>query len=69
MTLRVNLVIRSIMDNRDGFQPTMTRRFTDAENTGAPIVPMTEEVAEFATDGAETDDRLFLEEMVWSHRQ
>jgi len=44
----------------------MTRRFTDAENTGAPIVPMTEEQARIATDGG--TDREFLEEMVWSHR-
>ena len=47
----------------------MTRQFTDAENTGAPIVPMTEEVAETVTGGGASGNRLFLEEMVWSHRQ
>lgn len=41
----------------------MTRRFTDAENTGAPLVPMTA-VARTTSD----HDREFLEEMVWSHR-
>ena len=42
----------------------MTRQFTDAENTGAPMVPMETEDARRVGDG----DREFLEEMVWSHR-
>ena len=42
----------------------MTRHFTDAENTGAPMVPMETEDARRAEHG----DREFLEEMVWSHR-
>jgi hypothetical protein len=42
----------------------MTRRFTDAENTGAPMVPMETADARRSNEG----DREFLEEMVWSHR-
>ncbi len=42
----------------------MTRQFTDAENTGAPMVPMETEDAKRTNLG----DREFLEEMVWSHR-
>lgn len=42
----------------------MTRQFTDAENTGAPMVPMETADAQRVEDG----DREFLEEVVWSHR-
>lgn len=44
----------------------MTRHFTDAENTGAPLVPM--DTATAARQSADDGDRQFLEEMVWSHR-
>jgi hypothetical protein len=43
----------------------MYEYFTDAENTGAPMVPMVEEPADIATDGGRTDE---LEEVVLSHR-
>lgn len=45
---------------------TMTRRFTDAENTGAPLVPMIEDPA-VATDGGQPEAE-YLEEVIWSHR-
>ena len=45
----------------------MTRtNFTDAENTGAPLVPMITETTDVATDGGEEAEQ--LEEVVWSHR-
>lgn len=40
--------------------------FTDAENTGAPLVPMIQNSREVATDGSEPIEE--LEEVVWSHR-
>ncbi len=40
--------------------------FTDAENTGAPLVPMVSETTEFAADGGKEVEQ--LEEVVWSHR-
>jgi len=43
----------------------MYDRYTDAENTGAPIVPMVED-ADIATDGGTS--RQELEEVVLSHR-
>jgi hypothetical protein len=44
-----------------------SRRFTDAENTGAPLVPI-------VTDAASSRDEAqpqaeYLEEVIWSHRQ
>jgi hypothetical protein len=62
--------MRAAAAERDGSSdPTMTRQFTDAENTGAPIVPMTEQTAETVTGGGAAGNRQFLEEMVWSHRR
>ncbi len=43
----------------------MYEHFTDAENTGAPMVPMVEEPENIATDGGRTAE---LEEVVLSHR-
>jgi hypothetical protein len=43
----------------------MYTRFTDAENTGAPMVPIVEE-ERVATDGGTTREE--LEEVVLSHR-
>lgn len=45
---------------------TTSRRFTDAENTGAPLVPMIEDPA-VATDGGQPEAE-YLEEVIWSHR-
>lgn len=58
------------MTNRDGSRTqsrTMTyTHFTDAENTGVPLVPMIESSTDVAADGGETVEQ--LEEVVWSHR-
>ena len=41
--------------------------FTDAENTGAPLVPMVEESSDVAADGGQTRAQE-LDEVVFSHR-
>ena len=43
----------------------MYENFTDAENTGAPLVPMVREPTEIATDGGSMSE---IEEVVLSHR-
>jgi len=43
----------------------MSKRYTDAENTGAPLVPMVEQPDDISTDGGRPDD---YEEVVLSHR-
>lgn len=43
----------------------MYDHFTDAENTGAPLVPMVQKPDDIATDGGHTAER---EEVVLSHR-
>lgn len=43
----------------------MSTHFTDAENTGVPLVPMVREPDDIATDGGRHDER---EEVVLSHR-
>jgi hypothetical protein len=53
------------MTNHDGSGITMSKRYTDAENTGAPLVPMVEQPTDISTDGGRTDD---YEEVVLSHR-
>jgi hypothetical protein len=53
------------MMDYEGSHSPMYTRFTDAENTGAPIVPMIRDT-EIATDG-ETS-RQEHEEIVLSHR-
>lgn len=40
--------------------------FTDAENTGAPLVPMVDP-ADVTTDGGQEQTE-YLEEVIWSHR-
>lgn len=45
---------------------TMYTHFTDAENTGAPLVPYVRDTA-VATDGGQ-DTAEYLEEVIWSHR-
>ncbi len=40
--------------------------FTDAENTGAPLVPMVDS-ANVTTDGGQ-EHAEYLEEVIWSHR-
>jgi hypothetical protein len=40
--------------------------YTDADNTGAPLVPMVEP-ADVAADGGQPDAE-YLEEVIWSHR-
>lgn len=45
----------------------MYENFTDAENTGAPLVPMLEETTEVATDGGKQHSEEY-EEVVLSHR-
>jgi len=40
--------------------------FTDAENTGAPIVPIVEP-ADVAADGGQANAD-YLAEVIWSHR-
>jgi hypothetical protein len=43
----------------------MYDNYTDAENTGAPLVPMVREPTDIATDGGRKTER---EEVVLSHR-
>jgi len=43
----------------------MNDHFTDAENTGAPLVPMVEEPSNVATDSGRAAER---EEVILSHR-
>jgi hypothetical protein len=50
-----------------GADPTMYEHFTDAENTGAPLVPMLEEPTTVATDGGEAVHTAY-DEVVLSHR-
>ncbi|MEF8785005.1 MAG: hypothetical protein V5A45_03660 [Haloarculaceae archaeon] len=45
----------------------MYEHFTDAENTGAPLVPMFEEPEQMATDGGSQWPTAY-EEVVLSHR-
>ena len=45
----------------------MYEHFTDAENTGAPLVPMLEEPSQIATDGGDQLPTAY-EEVVLSHR-
>jgi hypothetical protein len=45
----------------------MYEHFTDAENTGAPLVPMVEEPSTVSTDGGRTVSQE-LDEVVFSHR-
>jgi hypothetical protein len=45
----------------------MYEHFTDAENTGAPLVPQVEEPSDIAADGGRADAQE-LEEVVLSHR-
>jgi hypothetical protein len=62
--------VGTVVTTRDGsrHQQTMTtsRRFTDAENTGAPLVPMIADPS-VATDGGQPKAE-YLEEVIWSHR-
>ena len=52
----------------DGAQSeTMYENFTDAENTGAPLVPMCEESPGVAADGG-TQWTAEYEEVILSHR-
>lgn len=44
---------------------TMYENYTDAENTGVPLVPMVQQPEDIATDGGRTAE---LEEAVLSHR-
>ena len=43
----------------------MTTHYTDAENTGAPLVPMVQQPNDIRTDGGRKSER---EEVVLSHR-
>ena len=43
----------------------MSTQYTDAENTGAPLVPMVQEPNDIATDGGRQMEH---EEVVLSHR-
>jgi hypothetical protein len=52
-------------DGRD--DEPMYEHFTDAENTGAPLVPMLEESTDVATDGGEATSHAY-EEVILSHR-
>ena len=53
---------QTTMTDRDGTTPSMYRHFTDAENTGAPLVPAVEDSA--GEQGEFTEH----EEAVLSHR-
>ncbi len=53
------------MTDHEGSRKTMYTRFTDAENTGAPMVPIVDS-EQVATDGGTTREE--LEEVVLSHR-
>ena len=53
---------------RDGVDDAiMYENFTDAENTGAPLVPMLEEPTDVATDGGRAESTAY-EEVILSHR-
>ncbi len=44
-----------------------SRRFTDAENTGAPLVPMVSDPdASLVGSQPQTE---YMEEVIWSHRR
>lgn len=61
---------RTIVNDRDGSSddmPMTAREFTDAENTGAPLVPMITD-PDVATDGGQPEAE-YLEEVIWSHRR
>jgi hypothetical protein len=53
------------MTDHEGFRQLMYTRYTDAENTGAPMVPIVGD-EQVATDGGTTREE--LEEVVLSHR-
>ena len=55
----------SLMTDHEGSRPTMYTRFTDAENTGAPRIPIVED-DEIAADGGIAREE--HEEVVLSHR-
>ncbi len=75
ITLPSNCESRTIVKNHDGSpasadgaeQETMYENFTDAENTGAPLVPMIEEPTDAVTDGSEVTPTPY-EEAILSHR-
>jgi hypothetical protein len=54
------------MTDHEGYAEPMTARFTDTENTGAPMVPMVD-TGHLAADGG-NHDREEREEVVLSHR-
>jgi hypothetical protein len=65
-----------VMRNHDGLpapetdgvdDKPMYENYTDAENTGAPLVPVIEEPTEVATDGGQAT-RTAYEEVILSHR-
>lgn len=51
----------------DGYRKAMYENFTDAENTGVPLVPMVEEPSSVATDGGQSQQAEY-EEVILSHR-
>ncbi|MFT4882243.1 MAG: hypothetical protein ACI9CA_001923 [Natronomonas sp.] len=65
ITLPVNLTGTFLVADHEEPRPTMYTRFTDAENTGAPMVPIAQE-EDVAADGGTTREE--LEEVVLSHR-
>lgn len=54
------------MTDHEGYAEPTNVRFTDAENTGAPMIPMVD-TEHLATDGG-SHDREEHEEVVLSHR-
>lgn len=56
-----------MMNYEGSVTEAMYEHFTDAENTGAPLVPQVEEPSEAATDGGQSRSQE-LDEVVYSHR-
>jgi hypothetical protein len=64
----VNSTDTTFMDHHEGSTNVpMYEHYTDAENTGAPLVPYVEEPNNTATDGGQSQTQE-LEEVVFSHR-
>jgi len=64
------VAVRTILTDRDGSSDDtlmIARAFTDAETTGAPLVPMIADPA-VAPDGGQPEAE-YLEAAIWSHRR
>jgi hypothetical protein len=58
--------LATFMADHEGYGVPMYTNYTDAENTGAPMVPIATDDSNIRTDGG--TNREELEEVVLSHR-